>query len=59
MLSSVKSRGADALALAMKQAGVKRIFTLSGNHIMSVFDALLDSSIELVHTLQPIRQQYQ
>src|SRR5437588_4225099 len=50
MLSSVKSRGADALALAMKQAGVKRIFTLSGNHIMSVFDALLDSSIELVHT---------
>jgi len=50
MLSSVKSRGADALALALKQAGVKRIFTLSGNHIMSVFDALLDTGIELVHT---------
>jgi acetolactate synthase-1/2/3 large subunit len=50
MLGSVKSRGADALALALKHAGVKRIFTLSGNHIMSVFDALLDTGIELVHT---------
>ena len=45
-----KTRGADALVDALKQARVKRVFTLSGNHIMSVFDALVDSGIELVHT---------
>jgi acetolactate synthase-1/2/3 large subunit len=38
------------LARALEAAGVKRIFALSGNHIMSVFDALLDSGIELIHT---------
>jgi acetolactate synthase I/II/III large subunit len=43
-------RGADALAKTLARAGVKRIFTLSGNHIMSVFDACLDQGIELVHT---------
>src|SRR5262245_20626179 len=50
MRSRMNSRGADALARALETAGVKRIFALSGNHIMSVFDALLDSGIELVHT---------
>jgi len=50
MLTKTHSRGADALARTLRQAGVKRIFTLSGNHIMSVFDALLDTGIELIHT---------
>ena len=50
MLTKTKSRGADVLARVLKEAGVKRVFTLSGNHIMSVFDALLDTGIELVHT---------
>lgn len=50
MLTKTHSRGADSLARTLQQAGVKRIFTLSGNHIMSVFDALLDTGIELVHT---------
>src|SRR3954453_1454332 len=50
MLSGIKSRGADAIALVLKHAGVKRIFTLSGNHIMSVFDSLIDSGIDLIHT---------
>jgi acetolactate synthase-1/2/3 large subunit len=45
-----KLRGADALVQALKAAGVSRIFTLSGNHIMEVFDALVGSGIELVHT---------
>ena len=31
-------RGADAL-VARSRAGVRRVFTLSGNHIMPVFDA--------------------
>src|SRR4029450_4095099 len=50
MLSRTKSRGADALVRTLAQVGVKRIFALSGNHVMSVFDALLDSGIELLHT---------
>ena len=43
-------RGADALLQALGTAGVKKIFTLSGNHIMPVFDAAFDSGIELIHT---------
>jgi acetolactate synthase I/II/III large subunit len=43
-------RGADIVAQALARAGVKRIFTLSGNHIMPLFDAVLDVHIELLHT---------
>lgn len=43
-------RGCDTLVRSLESAGVRRIFTLSGNHIMPVFDAVLDSAIELVHT---------
>jgi len=43
------NRGADLLARSLKAAGVKRIFTLSGNHIMPVFDAALTAGIELLH----------
>ena len=43
-------RGADALIQTLQAAGVRRIFTLSGNHIMSVFDAAFGTGIELVHT---------
>ena len=46
---AVVSRGADALARSIKAAGVSRLFTLSGNHIMPVFDAALSAGIELVH----------
>jgi acetolactate synthase-1/2/3 large subunit len=41
--------GADALVQTLASAGVKRIFTLSGNHIMPVFNACLDADIQLVH----------
>ena len=44
-----RSRGADALAASLVSEGVKRVFTLSGNHIMALFDAALDAGIELVH----------
>jgi acetolactate synthase-1/2/3 large subunit len=50
MSSKSRSRGADAVALTLKRAGVERVFALSGNHIMSVFDALADAGIEIVHT---------
>src|ERR1051325_11106956 len=45
-----RHRGADALVRALTAAGVRRVFTLSGNHIMSVFDAALEAGIALVHT---------
>jgi acetolactate synthase-1/2/3 large subunit len=45
-----QARGADVLVRALEAAGVQRIFTLSGNHIMEVFDALVGSSIAIVHT---------
>ena len=45
-----RHRGADALVRALTNAGVRRVFTLSGNHIMSVFDAALEAGISLVHT---------
>jgi acetolactate synthase I/II/III large subunit len=46
---TAKTRGADALAQSLVRAGVRRLFTLSGNHIMPVFDAALDAGIELLH----------
>jgi acetolactate synthase-1/2/3 large subunit len=50
-MSHPKNRGADALIHALSQGGVKRIFTLSGNHIMPLFDAALDAGIELIHSM--------
>ena len=45
----MKNRGADVLIRTLADAGVRRIFTVSGNHIMPVFDAALDAGIELIH----------
>ena len=42
-------RGADIVIRALEQQGVTRVFTLSGNHIMSLFDAALGRPIDLVH----------
>jgi acetolactate synthase-1/2/3 large subunit len=42
-------RGADIVARTLQDLGVTRIFTLSGNHIMPVFDALLSTNIRLIH----------
>src|SRR5207342_2604290 len=42
-------RGADIVALSLKRLGCRRVFTLSGNHIMSIFDAALDAGLDLVH----------
>ena len=44
-----KIRGADLLARALDRAGLRTIFTLSGNHIMVVFDAVLGTGLKLVH----------
>ena len=42
-------RGADVLVKALSAAGVRHIFSLSGNQILSVFDASIDTGIELIH----------
>jgi acetolactate synthase-1/2/3 large subunit len=43
------TRGADIVARSLQDLGVTRIFTLSGNHIMPIFDALLSTNIQLIH----------
>lgn len=43
-------RGADALVAALGSAGTTQVFTLSGNHIMPVFDAAIGSGLTLIHT---------
>jgi acetolactate synthase-1/2/3 large subunit len=42
-------RGADIVAQTLSRLGANRVFTLSGNHIMSIFDAALDAGLDLVH----------
>jgi acetolactate synthase-1/2/3 large subunit len=42
-------RGADIVVRSLELLGCRRIFTLSGNHIMSLFDATMETKIELVH----------
>src|SRR5215213_1927475 len=42
-------RGADIVARSLARLGANRVFTLSGNHIMSIFDAALDAKLDLVH----------
>ena len=42
-------RGADLLVEGLTGAGVNRIFTLSGNQIMPIFDACIDAEISLLH----------
>src|SRR6185436_18753252 len=46
---AVKLRGADVLARTLADAGVRNVFTLSGNHVMPVFDAALDARLNLIH----------
>ncbi len=42
-------RGADIVVRTLERAGLTDIFTLSGNHIMSLFDAALDTKLSLMH----------
>ena len=44
-----KLRGADIFARSLRNAGVHRVFALSGNHIMPVFDAALDADLDILH----------
>jgi acetolactate synthase-1/2/3 large subunit len=43
-------RGADLIANTLSKAGVKVIFSLSGNQIMPIYDACIDCGIRIIHT---------
>jgi acetolactate synthase-1/2/3 large subunit len=45
----LKPRGADVLMRVLRETGVTRLFTVSGNHIMPAFDAALSAGIDLIH----------
>jgi acetolactate synthase I/II/III large subunit len=42
-------RGADIVARSLARLGCRHVFTLSGNHIMSIFDAAIEAKLDLVH----------
>jgi acetolactate synthase-1/2/3 large subunit len=44
-----ETRGADILARALAAGGVRRLFSLSGNQIMPVYDAALDAALPITH----------
>src|SRR5687767_15654486 len=45
----MKRRGADLLAQTLAAARVRKVFALSGNHVMPVFDAAPDAGLDIVH----------
>ena len=47
---NAEMNGAEHVVAALKAAGVETVFSLSGNQIMPVYDALLGSGIRLIHT---------
>jgi len=49
-MNTKNKNGANALIEVFEIAGINKIFTLSGNHIMPVYDAIFDSNIDLIHT---------
>jgi acetolactate synthase-1/2/3 large subunit len=44
------TRGADLVVGALASAGVRHLFSLSGNQILSVYDATLGRDIRIIHT---------
>jgi acetolactate synthase-1/2/3 large subunit len=42
-------RGSDLVAKALALAGTRYVFTLSGNHIMPLFDAAIDAKLSFIH----------
>ncbi len=48
-MTTAAPRGADLVARSLERLGCRHVFTLSGNHIMSIFDAALETMLDLVH----------
>ncbi len=51
-MTDKKLRGADIVARTLELAGATTVFTLSGNHIMSLFDAAIGTKLDLIHVRQ-------
>lgn len=49
-MSEKKRTGANEFVETLELAGINKIFTLSGNHIMPIYDAVFGSTIDLIHT---------
>ena len=45
-----RATGAKLAAGWLKDHGIDRVFSLSGNQIMPLYDALFETGIEIVHT---------
>lgn len=43
-------RGADLFVQSLIKAGVTRVFSLSGNQIMPIYDACFEHGLTIVHT---------
>lgn len=43
-------RGADLVARALARGGAERLFSLSGNQVMVLYDAAVDARLGIVHT---------
>jgi len=43
-------RGADVVARALARGGAQRLFSLSGNQVMVLYDAAVDARLDIVHT---------
>ncbi len=48
-MSKRQLRGADLVVTTLTKMGVNQVFSLSGNHIMPLYDALVDAPIRNVH----------
>ena len=42
-------RGADIVARTLERIGVDSLFSVSGNHVMPIYDALVETGIRLIH----------
>ena len=49
-MSSKTLRGADIVAQSLARLGHTTVFSLSGNHIMSIYDAAIEAKLEILHT---------
>ena len=47
---STDRRGADLAVAALAAAGVRHVFTLSGNHVLALYDATIGRDLSLIHT---------
>ncbi|MCY4113064.1 MAG: thiamine pyrophosphate-binding protein [Chloroflexi bacterium] len=49
MSSRSSNTGSSHLVAALIESGVERLFSLSGNQILSIYDACLDAGLEIIH----------